>query len=57
VGGVWTASASGGQTLTFTESTGTLSIIPEPTMVLSGVMTLGMAALLGARRRLSRPDR
>ena len=52
-GGVWTASAGNGQTLTFTESTGTLSIIPEPTLVLSGVMTVGLAGLLIARRRTS----
>jgi autotransporter-associated beta strand protein len=52
-GGVWTASAGNGQTLTFTESTGTLSIIPEPTLVLSGVMTAGLAGLLIARRRTS----
>jgi autotransporter-associated beta strand protein len=50
-GGVWSASAGNGQTLTFTESTGTLSIIPEPTMVLSGVMTAGLAAFIIARRR------
>jgi autotransporter-associated beta strand protein len=52
-GGVWTASAGNGQTLTFTETTGTLSIIPEPTLVLSGVMTAGLASLLIARRRTS----
>jgi len=50
-GGVWSASASNGQTLTFTESTGVLSIVPEPTMVLSGVMTAGLAAFIIARRR------
>ena len=53
-GGSWTALAGNGQTLTFTESTGTLSIIPEPTMVLSGAMTAGLAALLLGRRRASR---
>lgn len=54
LGGVWTAAAGNGQTLSFTESTGTLSIIPEPTLVLSGAMTAGLAALLMARRRSSR---
>jgi autotransporter-associated beta strand protein len=52
-GGVWSASASNGQTLTFAESTGMLSIVPEPTLVLSGVMTAGLAALVMARRRAS----
>ena len=52
-GGVWSASASNGQTLTFTESTGMLSIVPEPTLVLSGMMTAGLAALVMARRRSS----
>ncbi len=52
-GGVWSASASNGQTLTLAESTGTLSIVPEPTLVLSGVMTAGLAALVMARRRTS----
>jgi len=52
-GGVWSASASNGQTLTFTESTGVLSIVPEPTLVLSGMMTAGLAALVMARRRSS----
>ena len=53
-GGVWTAAAGNGQTLTFTETTGALVIIPEPTLVLSGAMTAGLAALLVARRRSSR---
>jgi len=52
-GGVWSASASNGQTFTFTESTGILSIVPEPTLVLSGVMTAGLAALVMSRRRAS----
>jgi fibronectin-binding autotransporter adhesin len=52
-GGVWSATAGNGQTLTFTESTGMLSIVPEPTLVLSGVMTAGLAALVMARRRAS----
>jgi autotransporter-associated beta strand protein len=52
-GGIWSASASNGQTLTLAESTGTLSIVPEPTLVLSGVMTAGLAALVMARRRSS----
>jgi hypothetical protein len=49
-GGVWTGS-QGDATFTFTESTGILSIVPEPTLVLSGVMTAGLAALVMARRR------
>ncbi|MGI9178486.1 MAG: hypothetical protein ACR2IT_11610, partial [Pirellulales bacterium] len=49
--GVWTAAAGNGQTLAFTESTGMLSIIPEPTMVVSGVMTMGLVAVLGLRGR------
>lgn len=49
-GGVWTA-VSGPQTLTFTESTGTLSIIPEPTTMLSGVMAAGLVLVMGLRSR------
>lgn len=49
-GGVWTA-VSGLQTLTFTESTGTLSIIPEPTTMLSGVMAAALALFMGLRSR------
>ena len=52
-GGVWSASASNGQTLTLAESTGMLLIVPEPTLVLSGVMTASLAALVMARRRTS----
>jgi autotransporter-associated beta strand protein len=52
-GGVWTAGAGNGQTLTFTESTGTLVIVPEPTVVLSGLATAGLAALVMARRWMS----
>lgn len=49
-GGVWTA-VSGPQTLTFTESTGTLVIIPEPTTMLSGVMAAALTFLVGLRSR------
>jgi hypothetical protein len=42
---------SGPQTLTFTESTGTLSIIPEPTTMLSGVMAAALTFLVGLRSR------
>ncbi|MFM7205581.1 MAG: beta strand repeat-containing protein, partial [Planctomycetaceae bacterium] len=53
-GGVWTAAAGNGQTLSFTESTGTLSIIPEPTVVVSGLTAFGLGTLLLARRRADR---
>jgi autotransporter-associated beta strand protein len=49
-GGVWTA-VSGPQTLTFTESTGTLSIIPEPTTMLSSAMAAAMVLVMGLRTR------
>lgn len=49
-GGVWTA-VSGTQTLTFTESTGTLAIIPEPTTMLSGVMAVALTMVVAARSR------
>ncbi len=46
-GGIWTAS-SGGQVFTFTQSTGDLSVVPEPAAILlAGVGLL----LLAARRR------
>jgi len=51
VGGVWTAVAGNGQTLTFTESTGMLSIIPEPTTMLSGIMAAGLVLVMGFRNR------
>ena len=51
IGGVWTAVAGNGQTLTFTESTGMLSIIPEPTTMLSGVMAAGLVLVMGLRNR------
>jgi hypothetical protein len=47
---VWTA-VSGPQTLTFTESTGTLSIIPEPTTMLSSAMAAAMVLVMGLRSR------
>jgi autotransporter-associated beta strand protein len=48
VGDVWTLS-SGGQTLTFAEATGNLSVVPEPaTWVLLG---LGLTTLIVFRRR------
>jgi autotransporter-associated beta strand protein len=49
-GGVWTA-LSGPQTLTFTESTGTLVIVPEPTALLSGAMAAAMVLVMGLRSR------
>ena len=49
-GGVWTA-VSGPQTLTFTESTGTLVIVPEPTALLSGAMAAALTLVMGLRSR------
>lgn len=49
-GGVWTA-VSGTQTLTFTESTGTLSIIPEPTTLLTGIAAAALTLFMGIRSR------
>lgn len=49
-GGVWTA-VSGPQTLTFTESTGTLVIVPEPTALLSAAMAAALTLVMGLRSR------
>jgi fibronectin-binding autotransporter adhesin len=50
--GVWTAQ-SGTQTLSFTESTGNVIVVPEPTTAaLGGVSVIGLC-LWAARRRLS----
>ena len=46
--GLWTLQ-SGGQTLTFSESTGDISVVPEPAIL--GLVGIGMAAAAGARRR------
>ena len=55
--GVWTSQGSSpsGQTLTFTESTGTLVIVPEPgSLALAG---LGIAVAWALRRRLLRTEK
>ena len=46
--GLWTLQ-SGGQTLTFSESTGDISVVPEPAIL--GLVGIGMAAAAWARRR------
>jgi fibronectin-binding autotransporter adhesin len=50
-GGQW-QSLKGSQTLTFSQPTGTLAIVPEPAAVLSA--GLGIAVMAGLRRRLWR---
>ena len=45
--GLWTLQ-SGGQTLTFSESTGDISVVPEPAIL--GLVGIGMAAAAWARR-------
>ena len=50
-GGVWTAAATNGQTLTFTEATGSLVIVPEPASVVLAGIGASLAALVALRRR------
>jgi hypothetical protein len=50
-GGVWTAAATNGQTLTFTEATGSLVIVPEPASVVLAGIGASLAALIALRRR------
>lgn len=50
-GGVWTAAATNGQTLTFTEATGSLVIVPEPASVVLAAIGASLAALIALRRR------
>jgi len=51
VGGVWTSTnGTGGNSLTFTEGTGTLAVVPEPsTLVMAAIACLG--GLIIRRRR------
>jgi autotransporter-associated beta strand protein len=50
VGGVWTSTnGTGGNYLTFTEGTGTLAVVPEPSTL--AVIGLGLAGLAVAARR------
>ena len=53
VGGVWTSTAgTGGDYLTFTEGTGTLAVVPEPTtLALAAIAGLGGLAMLRRRTR------
>lgn len=50
-GGVWTAAATNGQTLTFTEATGSLVVVPEPASVVLAGIAASLAALVALRRR------
>ena len=53
VGGVWTSTAgTGGDFLTFTQGTGTLAVVPEPsTLALAAIAGLGGLAALRRRTR------
>ena len=49
--GVWTADLGSGNTATFTQSTGELVIVPEPTTIALAGLGVGMAGFTVWRRR------
>jgi fibronectin-binding autotransporter adhesin len=52
-GDIWTNSDIGGQSWTFDQSTGVLSVVPEPTTAVLALGALGTVSLLARRRRSS----
>lgn len=54
-GGVWTSNEVNGQTMTFTESTGDLVIVPEPSALTIAALGMAAACWAASRRRPGRP--
>lgn len=54
-GGVWKSNEVNGQTMTFTESTGNLVIVPEPSALIIAALGLVAAGWAVSRRHQSRP--